>query len=49
MFSDGLIDLVESGVVPGEAKKNHPGKIVAGFGMGSRQLYDFVDDNPWLY
>jgi 4-hydroxybutyrate CoA-transferase len=46
MFSDGLSDLVESGVVTGEEKKNHPGKIVAGFVMGSRRLYDFVDDNP---
>lgn len=46
MFSDGLIELVEKGVVTGEAKKNHPGKIVAGFVMGTRRLYDFVDDNP---
>ncbi len=46
MFSDGLIDLVERGVVTGEEKRIHPGKIVAGFVMGSRQLYDFVDDNP---
>ncbi len=46
MFSDGLIDLVESGVVTGERKVKHPGKIVAGFVMGTRRLYDFVDDNP---
>ncbi len=46
MFSDGLIDLVESGVVTGEKKIKHPGKIVAGFVMGTRRLYDFVDDNP---
>lgn len=46
MFSDGLIDLVESGVVTGERKIKHPGKIVAGFVMGTRRLYDFVDDNP---
>lgn len=46
MFSDGLIDLVESGVVNGSKKVKHPGKIVAGFAMGTRKLYDFVDDNP---
>lgn len=46
MFSDGLIPLVESGVVTGEKKLKHPGKIVAGFTMGTRKLYDFVDDNP---
>lgn len=46
MFSDGLIDLVERGVVTGSRKVKHPGKIVAGFVMGTKRLYDFVDDNP---
>jgi len=46
MFSDGLIDLVESGVVNGSQKKVHPGRIVSTFVMGSRKTYDFVDDNP---
>ncbi len=46
MFSDGLIDLVERGVITGKFKRVHPGKIVAGFVLGSRRLYDFVDDNP---
>lgn len=46
MFSDGLIDLVESGVVTGEEKRSHPGKVVAGFVMGTRRVYDFIDDNP---
>lgn len=46
MFSDGLIPLVESGVVNGEKKAKHPGKIVAGFVMGTRRVYDFIDDNP---
>lgn len=46
MFSDGLIDLVESGVVNGRMKAKHPGKIVSGFVMGTKRLYDFVDDNP---
>ncbi|MCB9549693.1 MAG: acetyl-CoA hydrolase/transferase family protein [Myxococcales bacterium] len=46
MFSDGLIDLVERGVITGKHKRRHPGRIVASFLMGSRRLYDFVDDNP---
>jgi 4-hydroxybutyrate CoA-transferase len=46
MFSDGIIDLVTSGVINGRLKKTHPGKVVAGFLMGTRRLYDFVDDNP---
>ncbi|MBS1702671.1 MAG: acetyl-CoA hydrolase/transferase family protein [Armatimonadetes bacterium] len=46
MFSDGLIDLVESGVVNGSRKRIHPGKIVAGFVLGSKRIYDFIDDNP---
>ena len=46
MFSDGVIPLVESGVINGSQKRIHPGKIVSGFLMGSRKLYDFVDDNP---
>lgn len=46
MFSDGIIDLVEKGVITGEAKKIHQGEIVAGFAIGSRRLYDFMDDNP---
>lgn len=46
MFSDGLIDLVEKGVITGVHKRKHPGVIVSGFVVGSRKLYDFVDDNP---
>ena len=46
MFSDGILRLVECGAVTCEAKSIHPGKIVAGFLVGSRRLYDFVDDNP---
>lgn len=46
MFSDGVIPLVEKGVVNGRKKLKHPGKIVAGFVMGTRRLYDFIDDNP---
>ena len=46
MFSDGVLPLVESGVINNRRKKVHPGKIVTGFVLGSRTLYDFVDDNP---
>jgi len=46
MFSDGILPLVESGVINGRYKVQHPGFIVTGFMLGSRKLYDFVDDNP---
>lgn len=46
MFSDGVINLVETGVITGAQKRVHPGKIVSGFVMGTRRLYDFIDDNP---
>jgi len=46
MFSDGIIPLVESGVITGAKKRVHPGKLVGTFLMGTRRLYDFVDDNP---
>ncbi len=48
MFSDGVMELVESGVVTGGAKTLHPGKIVACFIMGSQQLYRWSDDNPFI-
>ncbi len=46
MFSDGIIPLVEKGVITNEFKRKHRGKIVSAFMLGSRKLYDFVDDNP---
>jgi acyl-CoA hydrolase len=46
MFSDGLVDLMEKGVVTNKYKKIHPGKTVTAFALGTRRLYDFVDDNP---
>lgn len=46
MFAEGLIDLVERGVVTGKYKHRQPGKIVSSFVMGTRRLYDFIDDNP---
>lgn len=46
MFSDGVMELFERGVITGNMKRTHPGKIVAGFVFGSRKLYDFINDNP---
>lgn len=46
MFSDGVVELVEKGVITGRHKKTHNELIVASFLMGTRKLYDFVDDNP---
>jgi acyl-CoA hydrolase len=46
MFSEGIVDLVEKGIVNGSKKKVNPYKIISGFAMGTRRLYDFMDDNP---
>jgi acyl-CoA hydrolase len=48
MFSDGIIELVEKGVLTGFYKHSHQEKIVSGFCIGSRKLYDFIDDNPMI-
>ncbi len=48
MFSDGLIDLVDRGIVTGEQKAVLPGKVTATFVMGSQRVYDFIDDNPMV-
>ena len=46
MFSDGVMKLVEAGVINGRRKTLLPGKLVTSFVMGSRALYDWVDENP---
>ena len=46
LFSDGVIDLYEAGVITNEKKTLHPGKMIAGFLLGTRRLYNFVDNNP---
>jgi 4-hydroxybutyrate CoA-transferase len=46
LFSDGVMELIKKGVITNDKKTLHPGKIVAGFILGTRKLYDFVDDNP---
>lgn len=48
MFSDGVIPLVEKGIITNNYKKKHKGKLVTSFCIGSRKLYDFVDDNPGI-
>lgn len=48
MISDGVIDLIESGTITCGRKTLHAGKAVTSFCMGSRRLYDFVDDNPFF-
>jgi acyl-CoA hydrolase len=48
MFSDGVLPLIEKGVINGRCKVKHPGMIVASFIVGSQKLYDFVDDNPMI-
>jgi 4-hydroxybutyrate CoA-transferase len=48
LFSDGVIDLVDAGVMTNARKTLHSGKIVAGFIIGSRRLYNWVDDNPLI-
>jgi 4-hydroxybutyrate CoA-transferase len=48
MFSDGVVDLVEKGVITGTRKSLHPGKMVANFLMGTKKLYNFVHDNPMV-
>jgi acyl-CoA hydrolase len=46
MFSDGIIPLIESGVITNEYKTKHKGYVVTGFMMGSTNLYEYVNDNP---
>jgi 4-hydroxybutyrate CoA-transferase len=46
LFSDGIIDLINQGVINNEAKTLHPGKVIAGIVMGTQRLYDFINNNP---
>lgn len=48
LFSDGVIDLVEAGVLTNARRSIHAGKITAGFIIGSTRLYKWVDDNPLI-
>src|SRR5687768_16314539 len=46
MFSDGILPLVDKGIITNAFKSKHKGKIVTSFAIGTRKLYDFIDDNP---
>ncbi|MBN2302289.1 MAG: GNAT family N-acetyltransferase [Lentisphaerae bacterium] len=46
MFTDAIMNIIESGVITGNMKSVDRGKIVASFCMGSRKLYDYIDNNP---
>jgi acetyl-CoA hydrolase len=46
MFSDGIISLVEEGIINGEEKTIHRGKIISGFVLGTKKLFKFIDNNP---
>jgi acyl-CoA hydrolase len=48
MISDGVLPLIEKGVINGIKKNKHPGKVVTSFVIGSKKLYDFIDDNPMV-
>ena len=46
MLSDGIIELFDNDIVTNKYKSIHPNKIVTGFALGSRRLYNYIDDNP---
>ncbi len=46
MFSNGLVELYEAGVINNTKKTFHPGKVVAAFCMGTKHLYDTINNNP---
>jgi acyl-CoA hydrolase len=46
MFSDGVLDLIDRGIINNKHKRKHRGKVTTSFAIGSRKLYDYVDDNP---
>jgi 4-hydroxybutyrate CoA-transferase len=46
MVSDGIIDLIDKGILTNEKKTLHPGKIILSFVLGTRRLYEFIDNNP---
>src|SRR6185436_4956500 len=48
MFTDSVVDLVEAGAVTGDAKERNRGKIVTAFVLGTKRLYDFINDNPMV-
>jgi acyl-CoA hydrolase len=48
MFSDGVLDLIQAGVITNERKTIHPRKVLAGFCLGTQRLFDYIKDNPFF-
>lgn len=48
LFGDGVIDLIEAGVITNAKKTVHPGKVSAGMVVGTRRCFDYIDDNPFF-
>lgn len=46
MLTDGMVELYKAGVINNRKKTLHPGKMVGAFALGTKKLYDFIDDNP---
>ena len=46
VVTDGIVDLIEAGVITGRHKTNYPGRVVTSYALGTRRLYDYLDDNP---
>ena len=46
MVPDSVVDLIKAGVITGDRKTVHPHKVIAGFVLGSKMLFDFIDNNP---
>jgi len=46
MFSDGIIPMIEQGIINGDKKTFHQGKVIAGFFFGTKELYEYCDNNP---
>ena len=46
LFSDGVMEMIEKGIITNSRKSIHPGKVVSGFVIGSKSLYQYIDDNP---
>ncbi|HEX2908168.1 MAG TPA: acetyl-CoA hydrolase/transferase C-terminal domain-containing protein [Phototrophicaceae bacterium] len=46
LFSDGVMEMIERGVITNAAKNLHTGKVIAGFVLGTEKLYRYIDDNP---
>lgn len=48
LFSDGVMDMIQAGIITNSEKTLHPGKVISGFALGSRKLFDYIHDNPFF-